>query len=504
MSSFLKKNHSTYTGFQMLGLLLGPSLFFLTLFVLPLEGLEGPGRAALASALWVAVWWVSEAIPIEATGLLPMVLLPLSGALELGAISSSYGHKLVMLYLAGFLIAIAIERWNLHRRIALNIIYALGTNPSRLVLGFMVATGLLSMWISNTATSLMMLPIGMAVVKQLSDKEADAAMSTPFAKALMLGIAYAASIGGTATLIGTPPNLIFAAVVEDLFGIEITFVQWFSFGLPFSVIMMSICWWVLTKGIFGLTTKAIPEGKVVIKQQLKALGPISASEAWVLVIFSLTALAWISRSFLSKDLQLQLGIDDTVIGLMGASLLFMLPAPGEKGQRLLSWKDTQKLPWGILLLFGGGLALATGFKQTDLAAWMGDQLNLLMGLALIVVLLAVTAMINFLTEITSNLATASMIIPIVAALAISLGWHPYALMVPAILAASCAFMLPVATPPNAVAFGSGYLRMGDMIRSGVWLNLLSILLIVIWVYLYLPWIWDLDLQAVPAEFQLSR
>ncbi|MEM9986781.1 MAG: DASS family sodium-coupled anion symporter, partial [Bacteroidota bacterium] len=395
-----------------------------------------------------------------------------------------------------------IERWNLHRRIALNIIYRLGTNPSMLVLGFMVATGLLSMWISNTATSLMMLPIGMAVVKQLSDKEAEAAMATPFAKALMLGIAYAASIGGTATLIGTPPNLIFAGIVQDLFGIEITFVQWFRFGLPFSVIMMSLCWWLLTQRMFKLSSKDITEGKEVIKQQLKGLGPISAAETWVLVIFSLTAFAWISRSYLLKPILP--GIDDTIIGLIGATLLFMLPAPGQEGRRLLSWKDTQKLPWGILLLFGGGLALAAGFKQTDLATWLGDQLNLLMGLSLILVLLAVTAMINFLTEITSNLATASMIMPVVAALAISLGWHPYALMVPAILAASCAFMLPVATPPNAVAFGSGYLRMGDMIRAGVWLNLLSILLIVAWVYLYLPGIWDLDLQSVPAEFQLPQ
>lgn len=490
---------NSYRPRQILGLLLGPVLFFLTLFFLPLQGLEPTGRAVLASALWIATWWISEAIPIEATALLPLVIIPLSGGLDLATVGASYGHKMVFLYLGGFLIALAIERWNLHRRIALTIISWVGTQPAQLVGGFMLATAALSMWISNTATSLMMMPIGLAVVKEM---QADnGGESTPFAKALMLGIAYSASIGGTATLIGTPPNLVFASVVKEIFDIEISFALWFVFGLPFAMVMLGICWWVLTRWVYRLSGQPNAAGKAIIQSQLRELGPMSAPERYVLAIFSVTALGWITRSFLLKPVIP--AIDDTIIAFVGALALFLIPAPNHPGERLMTWKDTQKLPWGILLLFGGGLALAAGFKETDLAQWLGGQLDALEGLPIFLIILAITAMVNFLTEITSNLATASMMMPIVAALAVAMDAHPYGLMIGAVLAASCAFMLPVATPPNAVVFGSELLKMGDMIWAGFRLNLISIVVIVAFVTGLLPLIWGLDLDVLPTHFQLT-
>ncbi len=490
---------SRENGARRLGLALGPTLFLATLLFFHPEDLSPQGRAVLASTLWVAVWWITEAVPIPVTSLLPIVLFPLTGGLPLAQTTAAFGHRLVFLYIGGFIIALAIERWGLHRRIALNIIHLVGTNLARLVLGFMLATAFLSMWISNTATSVMMLPIGLAIVAQMRDNPA-----TPkdehleFGKVLMLAIAYSASIGGVATLIGTPPNLVLAGVVQELYGVEITFAQWMKFGLPLSLLLLALCWLYLTRLAYPLGRRSFPGGRAEILRQLKTLGRMGFEEKLVLTVFALTALAWISRSYLlSRFLP---GLDDTIIAIAGAVLLFLLPS-AKKGVPLMRWSEAVKLPWGIILLFGGGLALAEGFRVSGLAEWIASQMTLLQGVALVVVVLVIVGAVNFLTEITSNLATTSMILPVLAPMALALDVHPFTLMVGATVAASCAFMLPVATPPNAVVFGSGYLRMQDMVRAGIWMNLLSILLVTLAVFLFLGALWGIDLGAFPAELR---
>jgi sodium-dependent dicarboxylate transporter 2/3/5 len=479
-----------------IGLFLGPILFIFTLVFFKPEGLSSEGVAIAASTLWIATWWITEAIPIAVTSLLPIVLFPLTGGLSLTDTSASYGHKYVFLYIGGFIIAIAIQRWDLHRRIALNIINIIGSDVKKIILGFMIATAFLSMWISNTATSVMMLPIGMAIISQLKDDPRTIENeNTIFGKALMLAIAYGASIGGIATLIGTPPNLVLAGIVQEVYDVEITFVKWFILGLPISIILLIICWKYLTSYAFSFKQKSFPGGRAEIDSQLKKLGPISYEEKWVLGVFVFTAFAWISRSFLiSKILP---GIDDTIIAIMAAVILFLLPAKKTFGRKILTWEEAVKLPWGILLLFGGGLALAQGFQTTGLAEWIGSQLTLLDGVALILLLFVIVSSVNFLTEITSNLATTAMILPVLAPLAVTIDVHPYVLMVGATLAASCAFMLPVATPPNAVVFGSGYLRIPDMVRVGIWMNIISIILVTAVVYILMPLIWGINASEYP-------
>lgn len=483
-----------------LGLFLGPLLFVMTLLWFHPEGLSTEANAVLATTLWVAVWWITEAIPIAVTSLLPIILFPLTGGLSLTETTSSFGHKYIFLYVGGFILAIAIERWDLHKRIALNIIHVIGTNIKSIILGFMVATAFLSMWISNTATAVMMLPIGMAIITQLVDNPNTIEdENKTFGKALMLAIAYSASIGGIATLIGTPPNLVLAGIVQETYGIEITFSQWFMFGLPISLILLAICWKYLTAFAFNFKQKSFPGGKAEIQRQLKSLGKISYEEKMVFLIFFATAVAWITRSFfLQKFIP---NIDDTIIAVIAGVVLFIIPASKNKKRKLITWKEAVKLPWGILLLFGGGLALAQGFKISGLAEWIGGQMTLLEGASLIVLLLILIAAVNFLTEITSNLATTAMILPILAPLALVIDVHPFILMVGATVAASCAFMLPVATPPNAVVFGSGYLKIPDMVRAGVWMNVISILLLCLVVYFVLPLLWDFDPNVFPELFR---
>ena len=483
-----------------IGQVLGPVSFFLILFFFHPEGLNPEAKAVLATTSWIAIWWITEAIPIPATSLLPIVLFPLTGGLALDQTTAAFGHKLIFLYVGGFIIAISIEKWNLHKRIALNIIRFIGTNMSMLILGFMVATAFLSMWISNTATSVMMLPIGMAIVTQLKTNQGVSEKKiSEFGKALMLAIAYSASIGGVATLIGTPPNLVLAGIIKDIYNIEITFSQWFVFGLPISIVLLIICWQYLIRSAFPMKNEAFPGGRAEISRQLKALGPITYEEKFVSVVFGLTAFAWISRSFLLKGLLP--GIDDTIIAIIGATVLFLLPSKSSEGTALMDWESAVKLPWGLLILFGGGLALAAGFQQSGLAVWIGNQANFLRGVELILLLLVVIAAVNFLTEITSNLATTSMILPILAPIALQIDVHPFILMVGATVAASCAFMLPVATPPNAVVFGSGYLRIPDMMRAGVWMNIISILLVLIFTYFLLPALWDLEAGTFPEALK---
>ena len=481
-----------------IGLVSGPLSFILVINFFHPEGLTQEANAILASTLWMAIWWITEAIPISVTALLPIILFPLTGGLELSETTASFGHKYVFLYLGGFIIAIAMQIWNLHKRIALNIISFIGTDVIKIILGFMVATAFLSMWISNTATAVMMLPIAMAIVDQLKDNPNTIENENKiFGKALMLGIAYSASIGGISTLIGTPPNLILAGVVEETFGYEITFATWFKFGFPISLILLFLCWKYLTGIAFKFEQKSFPGGQKEIRNQLQKLGQITYEEKLVASIFAMTAIAWVTRDFILK-LIIPV-IDDTIIVMISAIVIFLLP--NKKGKRrLINWEEASKLPWGILLLFGGGMALASGFKESGLALWIGTQMTLLDGINLFLLVFILIASVNFLTEITSNLATTAMLLPILYPMAMTIDVHPFILMVSAAVAASCAFMLPVATPPNAVVFGSGYLRIPDMVRIGVWMNILSIILLSVFVYYILPYLWNFD----PLSFMVPK
>lgn len=484
---------------KLIGLIAGPVIFFMVLFMLRPAGLSHDGVAILAGTLWVAVWWITEAIPIPATSLLPIVLFPLTGALSIADTTSSYGHKMVFLYMGGFMIALAMEKWNLHKRIALTIIKFVGTNIRSIIFGFMISTALLSMWISNTATTMMMLPIALAVARQFGQfftlEAGDLAKKEErkFGLALMLGIAYAASIGGMATLIGTPTNAIFSAVAKEYYDTEVSFASWMKFGLPISVILLVICWLYLTMIAFRPALQKFGRVSETIDMELKKLGKIRKEEIKIIIVFGLTALAWITRSFLLN--RIVPAIDDTIIAVAGALVLFLIP--GGDNDTILDWSTARKLPWGILLLFGGGLAIAAGFSETGLAAWIGSEIQYISGTQYIVILLVVTTTVNFLTEITSNVATASILLPIMASISTALGFHPYGLMISSCLAASCAFMLPVATPPNAIVFSSGYIKIPDMVKTGFWMNLISVLIIVLATRYFLPLVWDFDLFSIP-------
>ncbi|MDA9656284.1 SLC13 family permease [Flavobacteriales bacterium] len=471
------------------GLLFGPLVFILTLIFADPSGLSQEGKAILASTIWIAIWWITEAAPISVTALLPIILFPLTGGLDLKTTTAAFGHKFIFLFIGGFILAIAIEKWNLHKRIALNIIRLVGTNKSNIILGFMIATAFLSMWISNTATSVMMLPVALAIIAQLKDNPKTLENENiTFGKALMLAIAYSASIGGMATLIGTPPNLVFAGVIKTNYNIEITFLEWMSFGLPVSIILLTICWAYLTKYAFKFKSKEFSSGKDEINNQIKSLGKISFEEKTVLIVFIITALLWIIQSFVLK--KFIPNIDDTIIAIISAVTLFILPTKNIKST-ILKWEDTAKLPWGILLLFGGGMALAKGFDSSGLAIWIGNQLTSLEAFPFILLLLILIASVNFLTEITSNLATTAMILPVLVSLSSVINIHPYFLLIGATVAASCAFMLPVATPPNAVVFGSKLLTINDMVKKGFWMNLISIFVLTLLVYFLVPFLWNI-------------
>jgi sodium-dependent dicarboxylate transporter 2/3/5 len=485
---------------KQLGLILGPLLFTFTLLFFNPEGLSPEGVAVLATTLWVAVWWILEVVPIAVTAMLPIILFPITGAMELSTTTAAFGHKYVFLYIGGFTLAIAIEKWNLHKRIALTVINLIGTSVSRIILGFMVATAFLSMWISNTATTVMMLPIGMAIILQLKDNpDTKVDENEIFGKALMLAIAYSASIGGIATLIGTPPNLIFAGILEDQYNIEMTFSKWIIYGLPISILMLFICWKYLTTMAFKFTQKDFPGGKAEIKRLLKNLGKVSYEEKTVLIVFCVTAFLWITRSFLIS--KLIPAIDDTIIAMASATILFILPTKNRKEKKIINWESAVKLPWGILLLFGGGLALAEGFKTSGLAQWIGTQITQFDNLPLFALLFVLVLAVNFLTEITSNLATTAMLLPVIAPIALVLDVHPFTLMVGITIAASCAFMLPVATPPNAIVFGSGYLKIPDMMRTGILMNIISVILITLITYYLLPLLWDFDPNVFPEALK---
>ncbi|CAM3932855.1 SLC13 family permease [Alkalicoccus chagannorensis] len=488
---------------QKVGLLLGPLLFLAIYFLFDAEGLADEARGVLAVTAWIATWWITEAIPIPVTALIPVILFPLVTELETGEVTPNYGDGIVFLFLGGFIIALALERWNLHRRIALTIINFVGTSTKRLVLGFMLATAFLSMWISNTATAMMMVPIGTAIIFQFTQlmKEGDIEdaenQEKTFSKGLMIAVAFAASIGGLGTIIGTPPNTILAGQLDEIFGIDLSFANWMMFGVPLAAVLLVLAWLYLVNIAFPMKLKEIPGSGELIRKEREELGKMSGDEKLVMTIFTMTALAWISREYVLQEF-IHEGIDDTLIAITGAVTLFLIPSVKYQGVKLMNWATAKNVPWGILLLFGGGLAIASAFGDTGLDEWIGTQLTVLGGVQLIVMVLGIAVMVMFLTEITSNTASATMLMPIMASLAAAVDVHPFAMMVPAAVAASCAFMLPVATPPNAVVFGSGYLRMGDMIKAGIWMNLIAIVVLTAFVVLLLPVVFGIDLTSFPS------
>ena len=447
------------------------------------------GYHLMAIVAWMAVWWISEVVPIAITALLPILLFPSSGILPIEETGANYGHKYIFLFIGGFILANAIQKWNLHKRIALIIILKLGGSTDKIILGFMIATAFLSMWISNTATTVMMLPIALSVIAQLQDHpETLENENKTFGKALMLGVAYSASAGGIATLIGTPPNLIFAAFIQKTFNTEIAFFDWLIIGLPVSIILLLFIWFYLTKYAFKLNENGFPGGKEKVIVLLKEMGPMKNEEKKVLTLFVFTVFLWITRKYLINPFIPD--FDDSMIAISCALILFIIPS-SERSKPLMKWKDAITIPWGILLLFGGGLSIANAFQKTELDKWIGEQLEVFSFSSSIIALLVIIAAVNFLTEMTSNMATTAMLLPVMIPVASILNLHPFLLLVGTTLAASCAFMLPVATPPNAVVFGSKLLKISDMVKAGILINVFSIILILAMVYFVLPLIWGL-------------
>jgi sodium-dependent dicarboxylate transporter 2/3/5 len=432
-------------------------------------------RATAAIAVLMGVWWMTEAIPLAATALVPLVAFPLLQVDDFGPTAAPYASGTIFLFMGGFILALALQRWNLHRRIALITVLAVGTSPKRLVGGFMIATGFMSMWVSNTATAVMMLPIGISVLSLVGQLRSADEKQSNFGASLMLGIAYAASIGSLGTLIGTPPNALLRAYLEESHGITIGFGQWMLFGVPLSVVFLLFCWWLLTHVLYRPEIDELPGGREVIQDELRRMGPTSNPEKLVGLVFVVAALSWVFIPTLLPES----GITDESIAMVVALALFIIPARPDEGIALMDWHTAKEVPWDVLLLFGGGLALSAQFSKSGLSLWIGDQAAALGALPILLIMVAVAAMVIFLTELTSNTATAAAFLPIIGGVAIGLDVDVMLLVVPVALAATCAFMLPVATPPNAIAFGSGYIRMGQMVRAGVGLNLAGIVLITV-------------------------
>ncbi len=474
---------------QRIGLFLGPALALLTYISLgdhylaadgTVAEFSGAGRATAAVGVWMALWWMTEAIPISATALLPITLFPLLGVTSVQAAAAPYAHKLIFLFMGGFILALAMQRWELHRRVALQALRLVGTRPAYIVGGFMLVTALLSMWVSNTATSIMMLPVALSVI-DYTGSSGDAAADDNFSLCLLLGIAYSASIGGIGTLIGTPPNLFLASFLESQLGQEISFLDWMRVGIPLVVIFLPISWLTLTRGIFPLGSAPIAAGDAFLQEAADRLPPMNRG-AWVtLGVFLLTATCWITRPLLTAweigGFRPLSGLTDTGIAMLAALSLFVIPVDFEKRVFAMDWETAVELPWGLLLLFGGGLSLAAAVKTTGVGEFIGSQVGALGYLPPLLLVLLVTTLIILLTELTSNTATTATFLPILASLAIGLELPPLLLLVPAALAASCAFMLPVATPPNAIVFGSGRISIPQMCKAGIWLNAIGILLI---------------------------
>ncbi len=471
----------------------GPIVFAVLFLLVRPEGVSDAGRATLALAGWMAVWWLTVALPLAVTALLPLVLLPVLGVASPTAAAAPYANPVIFLFMGGFFLAATMERWSLHRRLALGVVAGIGTSPRRLVAGFMLATAVLSMLMSNTASALMMMPIGIAVLSLLRIPIGPAhpgnvteGATKDLGVALMLGIAYAASIGGVSTLIGTPPNAVLAAMADELLGIEISFARWLAIGLPVSALMLVACWTLLCFGLFHLPGKPQAAAARVIGEERSKLGRWHPAERVTTAVFTAAAVAWIFRApkefgdLTIPGIQTILpNVGDATIAIAAALALFVWPTRDRQGRSttVLDWRNASSIPWDILVLFGGGLSLAFAFQSTGLTKWLGGELAVLAGFPDLLIIAAVAALFVFVTEITSNTATATLGLPVVAVLATSVGVDPLALMTAAAMGSSMAFMLPVATPPNAIVFGTGYISPVEMSRAGFWLNLIAIVVV---------------------------
>ena len=459
-----------------MGLFLGP-VFFLTILLWPEPFLSNEGDAVIAVALWMITWWLSEAVSISVTALLPLLLFPLLDIMPIAEVGNNYGSPIIFLFFGGFVMALALEKVNLHRRIALNIIRITGTTPNKVVLGFMIATASLSMWISNTATTVVMLPIAMSVIKLLiHDIDGFTKKDRNFAVSVLLGIAFSANAGGIATVIGTPPNSILIGLLENEYQIEISFLKWMLFALPFSIIMIGLSYVTLVHLIFPSKGLNFSASKEVIQVELRKLGPTRSKEKMVLGIFAVTVSLWIFRTLI-KSVFPSLELSDTMISMFSAISLFAVPFNIKKGDFILDWKDTEKLAWGILILFGGGLALAKGMSVSGIVDQVSQSIAAgnfsVTATASLLILLML-----FMTELMSNVALVAVLAPVVAGIAIGLGIPMVYLLIPVTMASSCAFMLPMATPPNAIVFASGFIEVKDMVKAGVLLNIVAVLILI--------------------------
>lgn len=507
MKGFLRRSGSKETPIKTIGLIGGPLLFLYFLFFSNIEPDQPAISATLAVAVLMATWWITEAVPLAITSLLPVALFPLLSIMDGKDVSSTYFNHVIFLFIGGFMVALAMQRWDLHKRIALKILMFTGVSPARILLGFMFATAFLSMWISNTATAMMMIPIVISVIDQLEDSIGKKSTGK-YTTGLLLGIAYSASIGGIATLVGTPPNLSFARIFAIYFpdAPEISFTHWFMFALPVSVIFFVFVWGYLYF-IFGPRRKTWPKlDHNTFRKQYKALGKTTYEEWIVLVIFALLAITWLTRAGLDFGSVNIPGwadlfgnpeyINDGTVAIFYAIVLFIIPAKKKKDGRLMDWKTARGIPWNIVLLFGGGFALASGFKDSGLSLWFGEQLTWISTAHPIVVILAICLMMTFLTELTSNTATTEMLLPVLAGIAISGNVNPLLYMLPATLSASMAFMLPVATPPNAIIFGTNRVKMMDMAKTGLLLNIAGAIIITLATYFIGAEIFNIN----PGEF----
>jgi sodium-dependent dicarboxylate transporter 2/3/5 len=464
------------------GLVVGPLLAAVMLVSAPPEGMAPLAWRTAAVGVLMAIWWISEAIPIPATALLPLVLFPVLGIASPTDAAAPFANPVIYLFLGGFLLALALEQCGLHRRLAVGILRVAGTRPGPLIFGFMVATAFLSMWVSNTATVVMMLPMATAVIAMagVPDDQPPTAHHQAFPIALLLGIAYAANIGGLGTLIGTPPNALLAGFLEASYDLRIGFAEWMLLGVPIVVLTLPITWWLLTRHLHPVGTAPIAGGGSILAALREQSGQLSRAEWTVGVITAMTALAWVGRPLLERWVP---GLSDTGIAMAGALLLFLVPTSLRPFEVALRWEHAERLPWGVLVLFGGGLSLAASVQGTGLAEWIGGALGGVGAFPLLVVIVLVTAVVIFLTELTSNTATAATFLPVVASLAVGIGADPLVLAIPTALAASCAFMLPVATPPNAIVYGTGRISLPQMAHAGLWLNLLFIVVLPVMVIL---------------------
>ena len=472
--------------YQKKGFLIGLASFFILLLLPSPEGLNSTAWTVAAIAVLMAIWWATEAIPVAVTALLPLALFPLLGITSFEEAAVPYANKNIYLFLGGFILALGIESSGLHKRIALKMIIAVGSSGASLIGGFMLVAALISMWVMNTSTTLMLLPIGLAVctvmadtIPGLSEKQ-----KKDFDTALLLGIAYAATIGGMSTLIGTAPNIVFSSFMQDTYGVEISMLNWMMLGVPLSAVLLLGAWISLTKYVFKINFEASSESKLELKKILDEMGALSKDEIRISIIFGLAVFAWVFRKLL-VNFELFSGLTDAGIAIIAAILIFMTPSATKKGD-LLKWEKSKDLPWGLLILFGGGLSLAAQISSSGLGIWIGESLIVLSTIPPILLILAVATLIIFLTEITSNVTTTTTFLPVFGGVAIAIGILPVSLTIPVCLAASCAFMLPVATPPNAIVYGSNKFTIATMMRAGIALNIIGILVVTLFSYFLAP------------------